>query len=302
MVYLGIDIGGTSVKYGWGDPDNGLACFAGIEIRNGTVQELTSHIQTVLETAEARVGLDNIAGIGLGTAGLLDLRSGKLVGVNPNLKSWIDLDPADFFPVRYRDKIKVENDANLMALAEAYQAPAAHSVIGITIGSGIGCGLVLNGKIFRGAHGYAMELGHNTVCLRGEPCNCGRNGCLEAYASLRGLQNRVVSTSSGYRVTGYGDIIILAEKDRQVKKYFNEAITYLATAIANLEINLDPDLIVIGGGAVEVSGYPLTDLLTKIQDCLPAHLKSVNNIKKAVYGRKAGVMGAIILAHQEIAR
>lgn len=298
-VYLGIDIGGTSVKYGWGGPLSGLKSFDRIQLKNGSVHELTCIIQKILDITINDVGLDSIKGIGLGSAGMIDKKSGKLFGVNPNLREWIDLNPADIFPVRYRSMIRSENDANLMALAEADKEPEAESVIGITIGTGIGCGFVQKGRIFRGSNGLAMELGHNVVKPGGEQCNCGRKGCLEAYASLGGLRNRIAVMYPEFKVLGFEDIITFAAREQRVKKFLLEAVSYLALVIANLAINLDPDLVVIGGGAVELDDYPFLDLVKKIKDILPEHLKPLVRIKKAFYGNTAGVMGGILLASQD---
>ncbi len=298
-VYLGIDIGGTAVKYGWGNPVSGFNFFDRMQIRTGSVKELSSIISKILDETDTHIGLGKVGGIGLGTAGMIDNKTKKLVGINPNLKQWINLNPVNIFPEKYRSLVRIENDANLMALAEALKEPDAQYVIGITIGTGIGCGFVQNGRIYKGSKGLAMELGHNIVKHNGALCNCGRKGCLEAYTSLGGLRNRISALYPENRISGFVDIIYLAAKDRRIKRYFHDAISYLAVSIANLAINLDPDLIVIGGGAVEIDVYPVKHLFNQIAEELPLHLRQSVRIKRAEFGNSAGVMGAIILAGQD---
>lgn len=294
--YLGIDIGGSAVKYGYGINGQQLICYERILLRDNTLQSLQIAIRTILETTDEQVGLGNLAGIGMGTPGTIDIKTGKLVGVNPNLLEWVNLDPACLFPVELRSRLHIDNDANLMALAEAVSAPEHSHVIGVTIGSGIGCGFVANRELYHGAHGFAMELGHNIAVSGGERCNCGKDGCLEAYASVNGLLNIIRKNVMPIPLSNMQNILDLAKREAGINTLIDRSLSYLSTAIANLAINLDADLIVLGGGVVELEDYPFDLLREKILDSLTELIKNKIVIRKARYGNRAGVIGAICLA------
>ncbi len=296
--YLGIDIGGSAIKFGWGNCKHGLLGFERSELQDTTLASLQSNIIQILQFVDNKIGLVNIQTIGMGTPGTIERKSGKIVGVNPNLQQLTDLDPKTLIPEYISQQVLVDNDANLMVLAEAQQLKGCTHIIGITIGSGIGCGFVKDGQIFHGAHGYAMELGHSTVNPEGVRCNCGRLGCLEAYSSINGILNLIRVLSPDTDLKTLQDIVMSAKNNSIVNKCLADSIVYLSGSIANLAIVLDADAIVIGGGAVEVTGYPLTNLFEKILDLLPNILKDNIIVRKANYGNQAGVLGAIILAEK----
>lgn len=296
-LYLGIDIGGSSVKYGWGSLELGLMHFERIRLSDISKSALLKIIDEVLHQANSHIGIDSINAIGVGTPGTLNRKSGKIVGFNPNLQDWVDLNPRVAFPDSLWDKIVVDNDANLMALAESYQLPRAKYVLGITLGSGIGCGFVIDNQVYYGANGYAMELGHNIVIVNGAECNCGKKGCLEAYASANGMHKLVGELNNLHDpITNITDLLELASSNHQIESIINRAIDCLTNAISNLAINLDADAIIIGGGLIEIREYPTQKLIDGIYSSLPTIAKDSIIVKKAVFGNKAGVMGAILLA------
>jgi len=296
-LFLGIDIGGSSVKFGWGTPKKGLLNFRKIDLENKSKSALIRTIDMVLQTVESDIGLEVIQGIGVGTPGTLNKKTRKIEGVNPNLTEWVDFEPSKAFPVFLRPKILVDNDANLMALAESYKLPQSKNVLGITIGSGIGCGFIIRRQIYHGANGYAMELGHNIVNINGAVCNCGRKGCLEAYASVNGMLKLLKKIDTKFdSLKNLYDIIKKSEKSAPIRTIIKTAVDYLSVAISNLAVNLDVNVIVIGGGAVEIEEYPTQKLIDNIYMNLPEVMKQKTLIKKAEYGNKAGVMGAILLA------
>jgi glucokinase len=295
-IYLGIDIGGSALKYGWGNCKQGLLSFDRIELNGNSLQSLQSSIHYLLKSVDTAVGLSNIEAIGVGVPGTLELKTGRIVGINPNLPQLTEFDPKSLFPEEFISRVHVENDANLMALAEADQLQDCKYVIGITIGSGIGCGFVKNGQIYHGAHGYAMEFGHTIIKEKGAKCNCGRYGCLEAYTSVNGLLNLIHAILPDLKPKTMQDIISLAKKDAAIKKILLDSIEHLSVGIANLAVILDADAIIIGGGVVDVPDYPFSILQKKSLDLIPEQLKNQLMIKRAVYGNKAGVIGAIIIA------
>lgn len=298
--FLGIDIGGSAIKYGWGNSIQGLQVADKAVVQDNRYASLQVMIAMILDKVDMAIGLNNIIAIGVGTPGTIDIQTGKIVGVNPNLPEWTDIEVSSVFPEYLRARVFVENDANLMALAEADYLGDKNVVIGVTIGSGIGCGIVTDGIIYRGSHGYAGELGHTTVAFDGAECNCGRHGCLEAYSSVNGLINRINQLNPESGIKNMVDVIDLAKENLEVNRLFIESINHLAVALSNVATLFDADSIVIGGGVVELEEYPFVILREKILDLLPNLLKNKIMITKAHFGNSAGIIGAMNLAESQI--
>jgi len=187
-----------------------------------------------------------------------------------------------------------------MCFAEAWLRDFKKDIIGITIGSGIGCGFVQKDRIFHGSHGYAMELGHICIIPGGELCSCGRKGCVEAYSSVDGLKRRISSLEIPFSKTESSleikDLLHLAAIDSKANHILEEGLFILAQGIANLCVLLDPEIIVLGGGAMEGNLYDWEKLQKKIIDFMPMINAKHTRIEKALAGNRAGVLGAIILA------
>lgn len=296
QLYLGIDLGGSAVKFGWGNCQQGLLKFRRFELTDNTARYIQSVIQTIIHTAEMETGPEKIKAIGLGTPGTIDFSTGRLVGVNPNLTGWVNLNPRQVFPKPWRARMFYDNDANLMALSEAHLLPKVKYVLGITIGSGIGSGLVIKQHVYHGAHGFAMELGHTVIKPGGVLCNCGRRGCLEAYVAVNGLLKLVRKTGLGKQANNMQDVFCLAQTNKQVGKILSDSIKHLATAIVNAIITLDVEVVVLGGGIIEMAAYPFEELKQAIFRQLPEINQASTVISKAQQGNRAGVLGAIYLA------
>ncbi len=302
--FLGLDIGASSVKYGYGNCQQGLQHFSKISLSHKSLSCLQDSIQQILSETDAAIGIDNILAIGIGTPGTIDRTQNKIVGVNPNLPYWVDHDPRKLIPPELSMPVVSDNDANLMCLAEAMLRRHGGHVVGITVGSGIGCGYVLNSEVYHGSHGFAMELGHVTAITDGDLCNCGRKGCLEAYASVDGIRRRVerelaldFSSSGSFSLI---ELISAQQEYPRITELIQEGMHALALGISNLVVVMDPDLVVIGGGAMDAGLYELTDLEKIIRGYLPPLNSSHLTLDKALEGNRAGVWGAIFLAEQYI--
>jgi glucokinase len=297
-IYLGLDIGGSSIKYGWGNCKLGLLESGKVELKDNTLNSLRLATKDILAIADKKIGLKNIKAIGIGTPGTIDLQASKIVGVNPNLPEWTNLKPDSLIPNELGLEVFVDNDANLMALAEAAELPECNHVIGITIGSGIGCGFIIYKQIYHGAHGYAMELGHTTIQTKGVSCNCGKTGCLETYASVNGLINLIRNDEADFKINSLRDVLELAKAEKKIQAYLDDSISYLSASISNLAIILDADAIIIGGGAVDAVDYPFEQLRKKIIDNLPDIFQHKIIVQKAKNGNLAGTLGAVYLAEK----
>lgn len=290
--HLGIDIGGSEIKYALSDSKLDLLLSQSIPTpTSGLIpfkEALHSLIHEIIKSY-------SITSIGIATPGTIDQKTGKLFGVNPNLPFWTDRDPAAITPRELMIPTFADNDANLMTLAESDNYPDAKVVLGLTIGTGIGSGLTLDGRVYHGGSGAAMELGHTCVVAEGEPCNCGLQGCVEAYSSLTGIRKRAAKHIPAAISHSLKEILDVSGKDPRTRQVIQEGSLYLSRAIANAIILLDPDVVVIGGGCIDGGLYEISALESSIKSLLPVQNQNTL-IRKAVYGNQAGVRGALILA------
>jgi predicted NBD/HSP70 family sugar kinase len=295
-LYLGIDIGGSSFKYGWGNSE-GLRHFDSIPIKHKTMEHFMQQASTLLSIVDDRVSLQHIKAIGIGSPGTIDSISGRTCGVNPNLPFWINYRPSDIIPSFVKTPVFCDNDANLMALAEANHHGCRH-LLGITVGSGIGGGLVLGGELYHGSNGYAGEFGHQCVERDGLKCNCGRNGCLEAYSSVDGLRRSLAKHDSKYLSMELSELLNV--NDSIVIEAIMKAHSLLVTSIVNIVTVLDLECIVLGGGAMDAGLYQVSEIEQDVNTHLPEANKGKVRVLKAYHGNQAGVMGAILLAEKGI--
>jgi glucokinase len=307
--YLGIDLGASSVKYGIGNCQQGLLSFSTLPLSERSLPALQEAFGRIIGEAAAANAPHRIAAIGIGTPGTINLQSGRIAGINPNLPFWVDHSPRELLPEGCKLPVYYDNDANLMTLGEAWMKYPEHKVIGITVGSGIGCGFVDRGEIYRGGHGYALELGHVTMIPGGELCNCGRKGCLEAYTSVDGLRRRIaqalsVSAEAAKEVEGWNlaELIRNEHFHPQIRVIREEGRQLLAQAVANLIVTLDPDVVLFGGGGTDAGLYPRDLLRDGILGLLPRINRDATIIGSAEHGNRAGVLGAVVLAARSLER
>ena len=301
-LYLGFDIGGSSVKWGYGNCQQGVLRFESSAITSKDLPCLKAVFSHILTTVDSDIGLRSIHGIGIGTPGTIDRLSGKIHGTNPNLPFWTDICPAILIPSDTGIKVFYDNDANLMALGEATLREGVSDLVGITVGSGIGSGFVTGGKLFHGAHGYGMEFGHVTVLRDGELCNCGRAGCLEAYASVDGIKRRASRLDKYPEAASWDlrDLLKLAKQDARLRDLIQEGEYYLALALTDLIVLLDPKIIVLGGGGIDGRLYSHARIEDLIRERLPLVNQAFVKVETAQAGNQAGVLGAIAYAESEL--
>lgn len=295
-IILGMDIGGSAIKYGWGTRE-GLQRFGAIQLAKKNMDEFHQVTSLILEQVDKELGLKSVAAVGIGSPGTIEHSSGKTRGVNPNLPFWTDCAPAHLIPSSLNIPVFVDNDANLMALAEAHHHHAQHA-LGITVGSGIGGGIVLNGDIYHGANGFAGEFGHVTVVDNGSLCNCGRRGCLEAYASVDGLRRRLELEDA--RFAGMSLSSLLELHDSRVDEAIRTGHKCLVSAIVNYVTMFDPEYVILGGGGMDAGMYNPGEIQKDMEHVLAEVNRGKVKVVKAYHGNKAGVWGAILLASKGI--
>ncbi|MCB5252073.1 MAG: ROK family protein [Candidatus Cloacimonadaceae bacterium] len=292
--YLGIDIGASSFKYGVGDSKHGLQCFDTIRIKEKSL----SAFQEIIAQILVHVQDQEISGIGIGSPGTLRMPEGKLVGVNPNLPFFVGLSPRELIPKGFDLPVYVDNDANLMALAEANSYNCSEA-IGLTIGSGIGCGIVINGEIYHGAHGFASEAGHCIMIFDGEECSCGQRGCLEAYSSVEGIRRRLQRRGLPYHALELPELIALRAVKQELYKVIEEGENLLIRAVANLITLLDPQKVILGGGGMDLGLYDIKRINRLAPKYLPKAHSQAAICVLAGFGNRAGVLGAITLCERK---
>jgi glucokinase-like ROK family protein len=309
---IGVDIGGTTVK-------------AAIVASDGTVlhpyQTLTlaaigrDAIANALETSlrETLHAASNaaiaISGIGIASAGAIDSRNGTVFAATENLPGWSGFDIRGHVRRMTELPLFTENDAHAAALAEHRfgVARGLPNFVAITVGTGIGGGIILNGNLLRGEHGFAGTVGHQTIRFDGRECNCGRRGCLEAYVSTAALVHE-------YRqlVPQADDSSDLALKAREIAdlasagntgalKAYSTLAQYLAEGVANICNLIDPEAIVLSGGLIEGQKTFPSEVQQRVQSFLHFGSKRPPRIISASAGRFAGVQGAAATVFDQLA-
>lgn len=297
---LGVDIGGTKIACAL--VSNGRLVTP---IYNDKTPKGENILKVVCDFFERFSKKYLIAGIGISTAGMVS-DDGRIVGSTGNIPGWEGTKVKEFLQKKYRLPLVVENDANSAAYAE-YQigsSKGANPLLMITLGTGVGGGVVVNGKLVRGAHFAGGEIGHIKLSYTKQRlCTCGRYDCLEAYTSGNGLialikhyfpnKYKSISTKKLFKIAkSKSKDSILATRAIQDWHY------YIALGICNLFQVFDPEKIILSGGlSEEVDIQYLTKETRGL--LLPALNKSIH-IKKSVLGNDAGLLGAALLVSQSI--
>lgn len=294
-MYLGIDIGGTDTKFAVIDPENTPVYSDKIRtpIEDGDRGIIHSIAEKCREIAEKYP----ICKIGMGTPGEIDKKRGTVRAVNlPFNHSPI----ADYLREEIDLPVSLENDACCAAIGESYEGIGAKNIFMVTLGTGIGGGIVIDGKIYSGAGGKAGEIGHICIDPNGRDCACGHKGCWEAYASVNALigltlraaeknpdsiLNRIILKDG--KADGKTVFAAMDEGCPVAQKVFDEYIGYLSVGIRNIIVTFDPDTVVIGGSISREGERLLAPLREKVASSVP--------IAASVLQDKAGAIGAALI-------
>lgn len=289
---IGVDIGGTKIAAGLVDRKGKIVKKVKISTGKTVAQGIKNLIFAV--DSLARGGLYPV---GIGCAGQIDTELGKVI-YSPNMPAWHNVPLLILLAQRLgrRCKMKIDNDANCFTLAEwKFGAGRGYNyVIGLTLGTGIGSGAVLDGKLFHGV-ANAPEIGHTVVEFNGRKCACGKLGHLEAYASGGAIERKYFKlTGKKLKATDIEKKVYLG--DKMAKQVYNEAKKYLATGLANVISSFDPEIIILGGAIGVKSKLIYRGLENLVQRYLFFKSKKIK-IKKAKLGENGGLIGAAMLHH-----
>lgn len=248
---IGVDLGGTNLRIAAVSESGTVLDLisTATEVKRGrdhVIDEMTSAIKTLAGRLTAQ---GTLAGVGIGVPGIIDMQSGRL-RKSPNLPGWEDYPVREEIERRLGSRVILENDANAAALGELWLGAGKGSkdLCMLTLGTGVGGGIVLNGSVWHGMTGMAGELGHTTVDKSGPNCGCGSQGCVEQYASATAIA-RIAKEKFGVDKTSK-EVFELAQRgDAKAKEVFDIAGEALGVVLAGLINSLNLPIYVIGGGA-----------------------------------------------------
>lgn len=313
MYRIGVDLGGTNISAGV--IDDKLEIIGRGKLKTNCPREAELILADVtkaveLAAADAGIGMKDVVSIGIGTPGSVNKTTGYIEYAN-NLD--FDKVPAkQILEARLKKTVYLDNDANCAALGEAVAGVGrgVSSFVAITLGTGVGSGIVLDGKIVTGVNDGAGEMGHMVIVADGERCTCGRRGCWERYASATALiqqtkdamhhdmDSKMWELVGGdiNRVSGRTSFDAMRAGDKTAKKVVDKYIFYLAVGITNIVNALQPEIICIGGGI----GHEKENLLVPLRKYVARERYSIHadrqtEILSAQLGNDAGIIGAALL-------
>jgi len=258
---IGIDIGGTTIKGGVVDSSGKIIykCVQPTDANKGR-DAILNNLGYIIKKLLAKFSIQNIKGIGIGCPGQVDRIKGKIISATPNLQGWAGTNVKKFINqiTNGFNPIEIDNDANCYTLGEfVYGAgKGSTNMILLTFGTGIGGGIIINKQLYRGYSNYAGEFGHITINYNGHKCNCGSRGCVEEYASIRGIlrtarekMKKHNSSLKRYKILT-PEIIAMESKrgDKIAIEILDKTAFYAAVLIGNIINSFNPEIIVIGGG------------------------------------------------------
>ncbi|HEY1348608.1 MAG TPA: ROK family protein [Ktedonobacteraceae bacterium] len=314
---VGIDLGGTQIR---------VAVLQGAELRSRvslptgetpTPQRVIPRIHAAIEQALelAGISLGQLAGIGICVTGPLDSRSG-VVFESPNLPEWNNIPLRSVFEAYYGLPIFIENDANAAALGEyAFGAGrGCKDLVYITVSTGIGGGVIVDGKLMTGTSGAAAELGHITIDRKGERCNCGNIGCLESIASGTAIARRACEAlARGERVLlatdsqdepGRVDAKAVAEAAEAgipaASAIIQDAAEGLGVGLVSIIHIFNPEMVILGGGLTQMGSLLLQPALQIVQERTMRVACNAVRIESPLLGINAGLVGAGALVYNQI--
>src|SRR5438874_3486855 len=317
--YLGIDLGGTNIKSGVVD-DHGRALWAirvETEAERGPEVGLNNLAEAGRRAVEASgVSWDQITGVGLGSPGTMDLGAGMLLEP-PNLPGWDNLPIRQLLSERLKKPTVLQNDGNAAAYGEYWSGAGkeAQSLVMFTLGTGIGCGIVLDGLILEGRHSHGAECGHIIIQMENaRQCSCGGYGHLEAYASATALVKRALEAlaqsdaPSRLRpldpetITSRAIAESAAAGDELARRLMRDTAYYLAVGAVCLMHTIDPDLVLFGGGMINAGESLLEDIRHDIRQMAFPIPAAKARIAFASLGEEAGFVGAAGWARKVLSR
>ena len=312
MYSIGIDLGGTNIVAAVVDEKYRITGKAKTPTNSPrSAEEIFDDIAKVCReaVAEANVSFDDISSIGMGTPGTVN--GAGIIEFANNL-GFNNVPASDMLKERLGDiPVFIDNDANCAALGEAYAGcgNGSNNFVAVTLGTGVGSGIIVDGKIVKGVNFAGGECGHMVIVVDGEQCTCGRKGCWEAYASATALIRQTKAAMEKYpdsvmhelakeegKVSGRTAFDAMRKGDVAGIKVVNEYIKYVACGIINIVNALQPEIVCVGGGICNEGDTLLKPLNRYVNaERYSIHSKIQTKILRAELGNDAGIIGAALL-------
>ncbi|GAB1415346.1 ROK family protein [Paludibacter sp.] len=300
---IGIDLGGTFIKFGVID-QNGSILYTDIlptsaeTCAEDVIQNLIKAVKAAQKIADDKN--IKLEGVGIGTPGIVDKTNRIVVGAAENIAGWENVPLADRIEASCGLKTVLNNDANMMGLGEQKfgAAKGDSDVLFITVGTGIGGAIIINGKLFGGYDNRGTEMGHIPLIANGVPCACGSVGCFEAYASTSALvkefSEKALKSGMNLEEIADGKLIVALYKksvDLAVECMENH-FNYLGRGIAGLVNIFSPQKVVIGGGISEAGDFYIEKIDEYFRKYVMTDCAVNTTLVQAKLGNKAGMLGA----------
>lgn len=308
---VGVDLGGTNIKVGLVDAENRILAEESCKtLAHRPWQEVAWDMVACIRTVMEKAGcpLQACQGVGIGSPGTVDSRTGVVVYSN-NFSGWENIPLGAYISQELQVPVRISNDANCAALGEALAGAGrdCRDVVLITLGTGVGSGIILDGKIFEGGGPGGAELGHTVLVEGGEPCTCGRKGCWETYASATALireakralckqpESAMLSLCGGdpEKMNGEIPFVAAAQGDQAAAEVVERYIHYLGEGLVNVANIFRPQRILLSGGICG-QGQRLTEPLARYLQAyvFAGKWTAAPEIRIATLGNKAGIVGA----------
>jgi glucokinase len=299
---IGVDLGGTNLRTALLTPEGAVLdrhreATEASEGHKRVIERLVRSITRQRESAEGH-GLEVIA-VGVGAPGVIQAAQGIVVK-SPNFPDWNNLPLRQHLEQAVGLPVHIENDANAAALGEQWRGAGQgiNSMILMTLGTGVGGGIILDGRIWEGADGMAGEIGHMTILPDGRPCGCGNHGCLEMYASARGIVMSYQERRSGATVTADQVYHEARNGDGAAVEVMAEMGRYLGIGMASLINIFNPEMIVVGGGVKDAWPLFIDAARQEVLKRAFTYPAERTRIVPSALGDDAGMMGAAAAALQ----
>ena len=306
-LYLGVDIGGTAAKLGLVDEEGRIISSVN-EYPVKFDDYETPIIETVVKSVRHFMDENNknfaeIAGIGVSATGAINTKLGIVEGSAGHIKNWEGTNIRSRLESEFGVKTAVLNDANAAALGEMWKGAAIgkENVVVMTIGTGVGGGIIVDSKILLGRKGFAGEIGHIPVNVDGEDCSCGNKGCIEHYGSTSALVRNVKEAVISGEIKGIeagkvdGRLIFkeVAAGNDTVKKYVDEWISYISATLVGLVHIFNPEMIILGGGVSRQKELFVDKVREKVFTSVMPNFAIGLSVEAAELGNDAGIIGAV---------
>ncbi len=313
MYRIGVDLGGTNIAVGVVDENLKIVGRGKVKTKcPRPAEEIFDDIALAINMAvkDAGISMDEVSTVGVGTPGSVNKATGYIEFAN-NLG--FDQVPAkEMLEARVGKTVYLDNDANCAALGEAVAGvgKGVGNFVAVTLGTGVGSGIIINGKIVGGVNYAAGEMGHMVICVDGEPCNCGRKGCWEQYSSATALIRQTKAAMLENKDSAMWQLVngnidatsgrtsfdAMRLGDKTAAEVVDKYIYYLSVGIVNVINALQPEIICIGGGIGHEGDYLLAPLKKYVDEQrYSIHAQKQTAILPAELGNDAGIFGAALL-------